>query len=367
MQRRKALLRIITLLTFTFIAALTGMGVFAALYINEKNENNRLHGELSAAIETVRTLDAVEVFNSYEQEPEQTQEPEQVQTQQPEQVLSEEMIEASIKQKMKDLVLGEDGSPLRMLRSFFPENLIYYDEEEYVFSPVLDEVKKHELIPENFVETEDGEMQYVENGVITSHKGIDVSKYQGEIDWQAVKEDEIEYAFIRLGLRGYESGKLVLDEFFEQNIRGANEAGVKAGIYFFTQAVTVEEAGEEAAFVIENLAGYEVQYPVVFDVEMIVGANGRANNLTMQERTDIAIAFCEAIKAAGYTPMIYGNVKCFTKLLDMTRLEAYEKWYAFYDNYMYMPYLVSCWQYTESGTVAGIKGKVDMNISYKTW
>ncbi|MCM1183432.1 MAG: glycoside hydrolase family 25 protein [Roseburia sp.] len=365
MQRRKALLRTITLLMVAFIAALTGMGVFAALYINEKNENNRLHGELSTAIETVRTLESVEVFNSYEPEPEQTPEPEQIW--QSEQAASEELIEESIKQKMKDLVLGEDGSPLRMLRSFFPENLIYYDEEEYVFSPVLDAVKKHELIPENFVETEDGEMQYVENGVVTSHKGIDVSKYQGEIDWPAVKADDIEYAFIRLGLRGYESGKLVVDEFFEQNISGANEAGVKAGVYFFTQAVTVEEAVEEAAFVVENLAGYEVSYPVVFDVEMIVGANGRANNLTMQERTDIAIAFCEAVKAAGYTPMIYGNVKCFTKLLDMTRLEEYEKWYAFYDNYMYMPYLVSCWQYTESGTVDGIKGKVDLNISYKTW
>lgn len=373
MRKRKSLLRIITLLTAAFIVTMTGMGVFMALYINEKNENSKLHGELAAMAEIVRTQEAVEVFNAYEPQPEQ---PDSSQTQQaqetpeadsPEQLPQELAIEEMLKQKMKELVTGEDGSPLRMLRSFFPENLIYYDEEEYVFSPVLDTVAKHELIPENFVETEDGEMQYVENGVVTSHKGIDVSKYQGEIDWPSVKADGIEYAFIRLGLRGYESGKLVLDEYFEQNMRGANEAGVKAGVYFFTQAVTEEEAREEAAYVIENLAGYEVSYPVVFDVEMIVGANGRANNLTMQERTDITIAFCEAVKAAGYTPMIYGNVKCFTKLLDMTRLEDYEKWYAFYDNYMYMPYLVSCWQYTESGHVDGIKGNVDMNISYKTW
>lgn len=376
MQRRKVLLRVITLLTAAFIVTITGMGVFMALYINEKNENNKLEGELAAMAELVRTQEAVEVFNTYEPQPEQ---PDTAQTQDapgadqtlPEQDAPDmggpEQIEEALKQRMKELVMGEDGSPLRMLRSFFPENLIYYDEEEYVFSPVLDAVAKHALIPENFVETEDGEMQYVENGAVTSHKGIDVSKYQGEIDWPAVKADGVEYAFIRLGLRGYESGKLVLDEFFEQNIRGANASGVKAGVYFFTQAVTEEEAREEAAFVIENLAGYEVPYPVVFDVEMIVGANGRANNLTMQERTDITIAFCEAVKAAGYTPMIYGNVKCFTRLLDMTRLEDYEKWYAFYDNYMYMPYLVSCWQYTEKGQVDGIKGNVDMNISYKTW
>ncbi len=276
-------------------------------------------------------------------------------------------VEESMKQRMKELVIGEDGSPLKMLRSFFPENLIYYDEQQYVFSPVLDEVKKHNLIAENFVENDRGEMEYVENGVVTSHKGIDVSKYQGEIDWQAVKADGVEYAFIRLGLRGYESGKIVLDEYFEQNLQGANDADVKAGVYFFTQAVTEAEAREEANFVLENIAGYQVSYPIVFDVEMITNANGRANALSKEERTNIAIAFCETIRQAGYTPMIYGNVKCFTKLLDMTRLQDYEKWYAFYDNYMYMPYEVSCWQYTEKGRVNGIKAEVDMNISYKTW
>jgi len=276
-------------------------------------------------------------------------------------------VEESMKQRMKELVIGEDGSPLKMLRSFFPENLIYYDEQQYVFSPVLDEVKKHNLIAENFVENDRGEMEYVENGVVTSHKGIDVSKYQGEIDWQAVKADGVEYAFIRLGLRGYESGKIVLDEYFEQNLQGANDADVKAGVYFFTQAVTEAEAREEANFVLENIAGYQVSYPIVFDVEMITNANGRANALSKEERTNIAIAFCETIRQAGYTPMIYGNVKCFTKLLDMTRLQDYEKWYAFYDNYMYMPYEVSCWQYTEKGKVNGIKEEVDMNISYKTW
>ena len=150
-------------------------------------------------------------------------------------------------------------------------------------------------------------------------------------------------------------------------MRGANEAGVMAGAYFFTQAITVDEAREEAQFVLENLADYDVPYPVVFDVEMIVGDKGRANGLTMQERTDITIAFCEAIREAGYTPMIYGNVKCFTKMLDMTRLESYDKWYAFYDDYMYFPYAVSVWQYTEKGSVDGIEGKVDMNISYKQW
>ena len=275
--------------------------------------------------------------------------------------------EVEMKAKMKELVQSEDGGAMTMLRYFFPENLVYYDEGGYVFAPILDTLKKHQLVDENFHINDRNEIEYIENGIVTSHKGIDVSKYQGDINWQAVKADGVEYAFVRLGIRGYGSGKIVLDENFADNMQGANEAGVKAGVYFFTQAVTVEEAQEEAAFVIENLAAYDVPYPVVFDVEMITGQDGRANNLTMQERTDITIAFCEAVKAAGYTPMIYGNVKCFTKMLDMTKLEQYEKWYAFYDKYMYFPYEVSMWQYSEKGTVDGIEGTVDMNIAYKQW
>ena len=277
----------------------------------------------------------------------------------------ENELEASIKERMKELVMAEDGSPLKMLRSFFPENLIYADQDEYVFAPVLDGVKKHNYSEENFVETDDGEMQYIENGTVVSHKGIDVSKYQGDIDWAAVASDGVEYAFVRLGLRGYGSGKLVLDEYFDQNMRGAKEAGIKTGVYFFTQAITVEEAIEEADYVLENITGYDVSYPVVFDVEMIVNDDGRANGLSQKDRTDITIAFCDRIKAAGFTPMIYGNVKCFTKLLDMTRLNDYEKWYAFYDDYMYMPYEVGIWQYTEKGKVAGINTGVDLNIYYK--
>lgn len=279
----------------------------------------------------------------------------------------EKELEASIKERMKALVTAENGSPLKMLRSFFPENLIYVDNEEYVFMPVLDGVEKHSLLPENFVQTDDGQMQYVENGEVVSHKGIDVSKYQGNIDWTKVASDGVEYAFIRLGLRGYGSGKIVLDEKFEKNMSDAAEAGIQTGVYFVTQAVTVEEAVEEAEYVLENIEGYDVTYPIVLDIELITGDDARANDIPQKERTDIAIAFCERIKEAGYVPMIYGNVKCFTKMLDMTRLNDYEKWYAFYDNYMYMPYNVSIWQYSERGKVAGIAAKVDLNISYKEY
>lgn len=375
------LLIIITIISLTFA------GAMGALYVNKVREVSRLQNEREQLYaEQALPVLSVDVENSMAGTMEPGMEDQDVESAAGiaaagEDVelnldeagiaqlmqLKEAEVEQSIKDRMKELVTSEDGSPLKMLRSFFPENLIYSFEEEYVFAPVLDGVNKHSLLDENFEKTEDGLMQYVENGTVTSHTGIDVSKYQGDIDWAAAKEDGIEYAFIRLGIRGYESGKIVLDEFYDANMKGANSAGVKAGVYFFTQAVTVEEAKEEAEFVIQNLAGYDVACPVVFDVERISGGKGRADQITQEERTAVTIAFCEAVKAAGYTPMIYGNVVCFTQLLDMTQLNDYEKWYAFYDDYMYMPYDVSCWQYTEKGKVDGIPNNVDLNISFKVW
>lgn len=355
MRRRtdRALYIMLILMALITVMAFTFAGILGYMYLQEREKN-----EAASAKEAQLEQEVVSVFAG-----EGAMNDEKVA-----QLLdaNKAEVEASMKSKMKELVESEDGGALTMLRYFFPENLVYYD-DGYVFAPILDSLKKHQLTDENFRENDKKEMEYIENGVVTSHKGIDVSKYQGTIDWQAVAADGVEYAFIRLGLRGYGSGKLVLDENYDANMRGANEAGISTGVYFFTQAVSVEEAKEEAAFVLENLADYDVPYPVVFDVEMIVGDNGRANKLTMQERTDITLAFCEAIQEAGYTPMIYGNIKCFTKLLDMTQLENYEKWYAFYDNYMYFPYEVSMWQYTENGTVDGIEGKVDLNIAYKQW
>ena len=381
-RRIRTLHKIITALLIVTMISLTSAGAMGALYVREASEVRRLRGDADQALPVL----SVDVDNQTAQKQEPGMPNQDVPavteaaaagedsmsdadaTAIAELMQSKEAeVEQAMKDRMKALVTGEDGSPLKMLRSFFPENLIYSFENEYVFAPVREEVEKHSLLEENFQKTEEGLMQYVENGAVTSHKGIDVSKYQGTIDWSAVKEEGIEYAFIRLGLRGYESAKIVLDEYYEANMKGANSAGVAAGVYFFTQAVTVEEAKEEADFVIEHLAGYDVSCPVVFDMERISGGKGRADQLTKEERTDITIAFCEAVKAAGYTPMIYGNVVCFTRLLDMTKLNDYEKWYAFYDDYMYMPYNVSCWQYTEKGLVDGIPGNVDLNISFKTW
>jgi GH25 family lysozyme M1 (1,4-beta-N-acetylmuramidase)/Na+-transporting methylmalonyl-CoA/oxaloacetate decarboxylase gamma subunit len=366
-NRIRALSAMLFVVVIFMVVAITFMGIFAALYIKEKNENDKLSGDLAEANRQVNdTLEekleleeAVTAFNEIQlqQQYEETGDEYDL----------EKAGEEALKSHIKELVTAEDGSPLKMLREIFPENLIYYDDDEYVFAPVLEEVQKHSLLSENFVKNENGEMQYVEDGEVISHKGIDVSKYQGTIDWDKVRDDDVEYAFVRLGIRGYESGKIVIDENFDENMRGAYDAGIATGVYFFTQAVSVEEAVEEAEFVIENISEYDVQYPVVIDVEAIGNSKGRADTISREDRTEAVISFCETIRQAGYTPMIYGNVKCFTKMLDLTRLEDYEKWYAFYDDYMYIPYNVSCWQYSDKGTVSGIKGKVDLNISYKTW
>lgn len=353
-KRNARILSIIVMLAFTTImstALAAALGIYCVKLANEKKALEVLNASLNAENEYVETMGAA---NNEADVSELLQ-------------IKEAEFEASIKERMKALVTAENGSPLKMLRSFFPENLIYVDDKEYVFMPVLDEVEKHSLLAENFVLTDDGQMQYTENGQVVSHKGIDVSKYQGNIDWTKVASDGVEYAFIRLGLRGYGSGKMVLDEKFDKNMIGAAEAGIQTGVYFVTQAVTVDEAIEEAEYVLENIEGYNVAYPIVLDIELITDSDARANDIPQKERTDIAIAFCERIKEAGYTPMIYGNVKCFTKMLDMTRLNEYEKWYAFYDSYMYMPYNVSIWQYSEKGKVAGIGSNVDLNISYKDY
>ena len=136
------------------------------------------------------------------------------------------------------------------------------------------------------------------------------------------------------------------------------------GVYFFTQALSEEEAEEEAEFVIESIAPYKVEYPVVLDIEAVTSSNARGNGLTSDERTKYCIVFCEKIKEAGYTPMIYGNLKTFMLLLNIEELEEYDKWFAYYDESYYFPYDFKIWQYTNKGKVAGIKGDVDLNVSF---
>ena len=193
--------------------------------------------------------------------------------------------------------------------------------------------------------------------------GIDVSKWNKTIDWDEVKEAGIEFAIIRCGYRGASSGALVLDPMYEQNIRGAIEAEIPVGVYFFTQAVDEVEAVEEASMVISLIEEYDVDYPVFLDSES-AGGTGRADGLVAEERTRIHKAFLETIAAAGYETGIYGSRNWLKDQVEMKELSAYKTWLAeyaeipSYDEYYHM------WQYTSKGVVDGIDTPVDLNLCY---
>lgn len=258
----------------------------------------------------------------------------------------------------------EEGSVLQALRNLYPECVIFYDTSGYVFKDIDSNLLLHDFKLDHFVQNEEGFVDYYGEGEVLSHRGIDVSKYNQKVDWNAVKESGIEFAFVRVGFRGYGSGDIILDEMFKSHIKGAKAAGLKVGVYFFTEAINAAEAEEEAQFVLDQLAeaGIHVDLPIVFDIEKVNVASARAENLTVEERTEVAIAFCEKIKESGYTPMLYGNIKCFMNMLDLSRLLEYKKWFAYYDSNLYYPYEISCWQYSEKGNVAGITGEVDVNV-----
>ena len=192
--------------------------------------------------------------------------------------------------------------------------------------------------------------------------GIDVSKYQTKIDWKAVKESGISFVIIRCGYRGYSTGVLVQDPMFETHIKGATGAGLKVGIYFFSQAINEKEAVEEASMAVALAKKYSVTYPIYIDTEQVSG--GRANNLDTATRTSVCKAFCETVKAAGYTPGIYASKSWYEKKLDVASLGGYKIWLAQYASTPTYTGKYDMWQYTEKGKVNGVTGNVDMNISY---
>ena len=211
----------------------------------------------------------------------------------------------------------------------------------------------------------DGSTMYYNDPVYTTALGIDVSSHQGEIDWQKVASSGVEFVMIRLGYRGYGSeGTLNIDPYFQQNLEGAKAVGLKVGVYFFSQAISTQEAEEEALFVLENLRGWNLEYPVVYDWETVSSSSARTNGLSGTVLTDCAITFCETVAAAGYTPMIYYNSPVGYTKYELSRLTAYDVWYAQYASMPTMYYDYRIWQYSDSGTIPGISTKVDMNIAF---
>ena len=215
----------------------------------------------------------------------------------------------------------------------------------------------------------DGYLQYDDPA---ARLGVDVSEYQGEIDWEKVKAAGMDFAMLRIGYRGMTQGLLNPDEHFERNFTGATDAGLFVGAYFFSQAVTEEEAVEEAEYVLKLLDGRKLAYPVVFDWEIPDPSvedqeQFRVHGATGEQITRCSVAFCERIKEAGYTPMVYTNKHLAYEFFDMSQWKDYDLWYAEYQEEPSLYYDFRMWQYASDGTVPGIEGGVDLNICFKPY
>ena len=194
--------------------------------------------------------------------------------------------------------------------------------------------------------------------------GIDVSYAQGAIDWNRVVKAGIKFAIIRAAFRGYGTGRIVADEWFERNIKGATAAGIKVGVYFFSQAINETEGAEEADYIVNQIRNYKVTLPVVIDTEYVSDSRARGNLISKEIRTAAVKAFCERSLQRGYTPMIYASTSWLNNQLDMSKLSAYKVWVAQYYSRVTYNGKYHCWQYSSSGSVDGISNRVDMNYWY---
>lgn len=228
------------------------------------------------------------------------------------------------------------------------------------------EIPVNSYNPDNFVMGENGYMEYYdENGNKISHLGVDISYHQTQIDWNKLKESPCEFVMIRCGFRGYTEGGLKEDEKFKEYASGAIEAGFPIGVYFFTQAISREEAIEEADYVLSLVEEFPISYPIAIDTEYVADSDARTNKIEMtkEERTSYIVAFCERIKEKGYYPIVYASENWLRRSIDASMLQEYEIWAPQYLDENDFMYDFTIWQYTDNGQMDGIKGNVDVNIS----
>lgn len=205
-----------------------------------------------------------------------------------------------------------------------------------------------------------------ENGYLTctaaeSVLGIDVSEFQGDIDWNAVKNAGVEFVFIRVGWRGLSEGTLNADKRAQEYYEGAKKAGLLVGAYFFSQSISMDEAAEEAEFTLSLMEGWELDLPLVYDWEY-TGSENRTANVDRRTLTDCTRVFCRKVENAGYLPMFYFNKSQGLHLLELSELTEFPFWLAQYMDGMDFPYRVDFWQYTGEGSVPGIEVPVDLNL-----
>ncbi len=249
------------------------------------------------------------------------------------------------------------------LQRFVDDYFVFKQGDTYQHIPVNQNLAKNDYDFNNLVSYGDVK-DYVVDGQSMTIKGIDVSQFQGIIDWNRVANDGVEFAFIRLGYRGYQSGKLNMDKYFYRNLEGAKAAGIDVGVYFYSQAKNYSEGIAEAQYVLRALEGYELDYPVAFDIEGPPASSARTYYTSNQQFTDAAIGFCDTIAAGGYDPMVYSYAKFIAENLYLDQLTAYPMWMAMYYNEPFYPYEMDIWQYSCTGRVDGISGDVDLNMQF---
>ena len=207
-------------------------------------------------------------------------------------------------------------------------------------------------------------MKYYVDGKKTSYVGADISKYQAYIDFGKLKKAGIDFVIIRVGARGYGTGQVMLDDYFLDNIKRASDADLEIGVYFYSQAISKEEAEQEADMVLEYVKDYNITYPIAFVMDDVTNDSARIDILSKEDKTKIAKAFLGKVKKAGYIPLLYGDKEWLIKQLDLSKLTDYDVWLSQPGDLPDYPYKFSMWQYSTSATVEGISGDCNLNISF---
>lgn len=250
------------------------------------------------------------------------------------------------------------------------------DETIIINDPTLGEIeikavegfKKNTYITENFKLDDAGKMTYYIDDQLASCFGVDLSEYQGVVDFEKLKNEGVDFVILRIGGRGYGSaGKMYTDTNYYSYYKAAKDAGLKVGGYFFSQATNAQEGKEEAEYVLDYVHGMDFDFPIAFDWELIEGDTARTDNVSSTDLTDAAIAFCETIKAEGFEPIVYTNTHLMYYKYELERLKDYDFWIADYENSPSMYYNFTMWQYNIEGKLDGIDGNVDMNICMKNY
>lgn len=228
---------------------------------------------------------------------------------------------------------------------------------------ILSDVKKNDYDFEKNLTREDGRLTYKDTKR-EAVLGVDLSKYNGNVDFAKLKEAGIKFAMLRLGSRGYGSGAIALDDKYVEYAQNAAVAGIMTGAYFYSSAINEAEAVEEANYIVGAVSGFSVKYPIAIDVEKVTGDTSRTEKLTVEERTNIVKTFCDTVKSFGHNPIIYATRDMLISGLDLKVLDEYDVWLADDKIPTDYPYRFSIWQYSQNGSIQGVDGNVDLDLCF---